>query len=163
MLFSAYNDVISILIFIFLTFDIFSLNCSRVQYLLQEQHKWNHHHRFKKKTKHLKVSHYSKHKAHKHTLKPTLAAVLLITVVHAVEHVIATPAPRDAVSTIQTKELIFPALLHTANLQAKEHHQSATVVLSSDAVSQRLVKHLLTVELMYTVRRKHGCGRVIMY
>lgn len=49
----------------------------------------------------------------------TLVAVFLVTVVHAVKHVIAAPAPRDAVSAVQTKELILPALLHAANLPGK--------------------------------------------
>lgn len=58
------------------------------------------------------------------TLIPTLAAVFLITVVHAVQHVIAAPAPGDTVSAIQTEKLIFSALLHTANLPAKNHRKS---------------------------------------
>lgn len=60
---------------------------------------------------------------------PTLAAVFLITVVHAVQHVVAAPTPGDAVSTIKTKELIFSALLHTANLSAKKHMESSKVSL----------------------------------
>lgn len=56
---------------------------------------------------------------------PTLAAVFLIAVVHAVQHVITAPTPWDTVSTIQTKELIFPALLHTANLSAEKHCKSS--------------------------------------
>lgn len=59
-----------------------------------------------------------------HLCKPTLAAVFLVTVVHAVQRVIAAPASRDTVSTIQTEKLIFSALLHTANLPAKNHHKS---------------------------------------
>lgn len=59
------------------------------------------------------------------TLILTLAAVFLITVVHAVQHVIAAPAPRDAVGTIQAEKLIFSALLHTANLSAKKHRKSS--------------------------------------
>lgn len=53
------------------------------------------------------------------TLTPTLAAVFFIAVVHAVQHVVAAPAPRDAVGPIQTQELVFSALLHTADLLAK--------------------------------------------
>lgn len=58
------------------------------------------------------------------TFAPTLAAVFLITVVHAVQHVITAPAPRDTVSTIQAEELVLPALLHTANLTTEKHHKS---------------------------------------
>lgn len=53
------------------------------------------------------------------TPTPTLAAVFFIAVVHAVQHVVAAPAPRDAVGPIQTQELVFSALLHTADLLAK--------------------------------------------
>lgn len=56
--------------------------------------------------------------------RPTLAAVFLITVVHAVQHVITAPAPRDTVSTIQAEELVLPALLHTANLTREKHQES---------------------------------------
>lgn len=50
------------------------------------------------------------------TRTPTLAAVFLVTVVHAVEDVVAAPAPRDAVRSVQTEELVLPALLHAADL-----------------------------------------------
>lgn len=60
----------------------------------------------------------------------TLAAVFLVAVVHAVQHVIAAPAPRDAVGTIQTQKLIFSALLHTANLSAEKHHESSEMSAS---------------------------------
>lgn len=72
---------------------------------------------------------------------PTLTAVFLITVVHAVKHVIAAPTPRDTVSTIQTKELILPALLHTANLSAKIHRKSSKLSLS---VTSHWMIHVLT-------------------
>lgn len=60
---------------------------------------------------------------HQVTLTPTLAAVFFIAVVHAVQHVVAAPAPRDAVGPIQTQELVFSALLHTADLLAKTQAQ----------------------------------------
>lgn len=60
------------------------------------------------------------------TLTPTLAAVFFIAVVHAVQHVVAAPAPRDAVGPIQTQELVFSALLHTADLLAKMQAFSST-------------------------------------
>lgn len=60
------------------------------------------------------------------TLTPTLAAVFFIAVVHAVQHVVAAPAPRDAVGPIQTQELVFSALLHTADLLAKTQAFSST-------------------------------------
>lgn len=63
------------------------------------------------------------------TVLPTLAAVFLITVVHAVQHIIAAPAPRDAVSAIQAEELVLPALLHTANLSAEKHCKSSKLYL----------------------------------
>lgn len=51
---------------------------------------------------------------------PTLAAVLLVAVVHAVEDLVAAPTPRDAVSSVQTQELVLPALLHAADLAGQE-------------------------------------------
>ena len=36
--------------------------------------------------------------------------------VHAVEDVVAVPAPRDAVGAVQTQELVLSALLHAAGL-----------------------------------------------
>lgn len=54
-----------------------------------------------------------------HSCLLTLAAIFLITVIHAVKHVITAPASWDAVGTIQAQELILPALLHTADLSAK--------------------------------------------
>lgn len=51
---------------------------------------------------------------------PTLAAVLLVAVVHAVEDLVAAPAPRDAVRSVQTQELVLPALLHAADLAGQE-------------------------------------------
>lgn len=79
------------------------------------------------------------------TVISTLAAVFLITVVHAVKHVITAPAPRDTVSTIQTQKLIFSALLHTANLSPNTHGKSSKLVMWSDVVScnQRKPKHLM--------------------
>lgn len=46
----------------------------------------------------------------------TLVAVLFVAVVHAVQDIVAAPAPRDAVRSVQTQELVFAALLHTADL-----------------------------------------------
>lgn len=51
---------------------------------------------------------------------PTLAAVFLVAVVHAVEDLVAAPAPRDAVRSVQTQELVLPALLHAADLAGQE-------------------------------------------
>lgn len=51
---------------------------------------------------------------------PTLAAVFLVAVVHAVEDLVAAPAPRDAVGSVQTQELVLPALLHAADLAGQE-------------------------------------------
>lgn len=65
-----------------------------------------------------------------HSTLLTLAAVFFIAVVHAVKHIITAPTPRDTVSTIQTKELVFPALLHTANLPANENRKSTKLSLS---------------------------------
>lgn len=51
---------------------------------------------------------------------PTLAAVFLVAVVHAVEDLVAAPTPRDAVGSVQTQELVLPALLHAADLAGQE-------------------------------------------
>lgn len=51
---------------------------------------------------------------------PTLAAVFLVAVVHAVEDLVAAPTPRDAVGPVQTQELVLPALLHAADLAGQE-------------------------------------------
>lgn len=105
-----------------------------------------------------------------HTRRLTLAAVFLITVVHAVQHIIAAPASRDTVSTVQTKKLILSALLHTANLSAKIHCKSSKKGSSSDVVSCNqgkrnhwmipvlkwvdpcLDKHLLIFQVWYSVK-----------
>lgn len=49
-----------------------------------------------------------------------MAAVFLVAVVHAVEDLVAAPTPRDAVRSVQTQELVLPALLHTADLAGQE-------------------------------------------
>lgn len=48
-----------------------------------------------------------------------MVTVVFVTVIHAVKHIVTTPAPGDTVSTIQTQKLILSALLHTANLSTK--------------------------------------------
>lgn len=51
---------------------------------------------------------------------PTMAAVFLVAVVHAVEDLVTAPTPRDAVRSVQTQELVLPALLHAADLAGQE-------------------------------------------
>lgn len=53
-------------------------------------------------------------------MMPTLAAVFLVTVVHAVKNIVAAPTPRDAVCSVQTEELVLPTLFHAANLSGRE-------------------------------------------
>lgn len=57
---------------------------------------------------------------HMHAPTPTLAAVFLVAVVHAVEDVVAAPAARDAVRPVQAEELVLPALFHAADLWGQE-------------------------------------------
>lgn len=48
-----------------------------------------------------------------------MVAVLLVAVVHAVQDVVAAPAPRDAVRSVQAQELVLAALLHAADLSGR--------------------------------------------
>lgn len=82
------------------------------------------------------------------TLTPTLAAVFFIAVVHAVQHVVAAPAPRDAVGPIQTQELVFSALLHTADLLAKTQAQPAGVLINTKTGQRE--QHCRTMKVYVT-------------
>lgn len=82
------------------------------------------------------------------TLTPTLAAVFFIAVVHAVQHVVAAPAPRDAVGPIQTQELVFSALLHTADLLAKTQAQPAGVLINTKTPQRE--QHCRTMKVYVT-------------
>lgn len=45
-----------------------------------------------------------------------MVTVFLITVVHAVKHIVTAPSFRDAVSMVPAEKLILPALFHTVHL-----------------------------------------------